>query len=255
MSFPQPFNSLPQILVRQDGPVLASIEAGFGPPHVVEARRELDFDGPCGRRAFLIVEGWAYTYKILQDGSRQVVEIAVAGDMLGLHGLLSGHRDLQAATAAPSIVRQMSAGSLAGLLRASPDAAVALCATAARSHELLTERLVDVARRTAVDRLGHLLLELKHRLARAGLGTRTSYRCPLTQQLLADALGLTGIHVNRTLRQLRDAGLVTMHDGVVEIHDEPRLARLVGYEPPTESDAVPSGAIAALQAATTQRWG
>jgi CRP-like cAMP-binding protein len=94
---------------------------------------------------------------------------------------------------------------------------------------MVVEHLVNIGRRNALVRTAHLLLELGLRLQLVGLGSDSGFACPLNQYLLADALGLTAIHVNRVLRQLRERGLVTFREGSVVIHDLAGLRALAEY--------------------------
>jgi hypothetical protein len=94
---------------------------------------------------------------------------------------------------------------------------------------MVVEHLVNVGRRSALIRTAHLLLELGLRLQLVGLGSDSGFVCPLNQYLLADALGLTAIHVNRVLRQRGERGLVTFREGHVLFHDLARLRSLAGW--------------------------
>ena len=92
------------------------------------------------------------------------------------------------------------------------------------------EHLVDLGRRSAYERLAHLILELLARLRSAGLAGELSYALPLTQELMADVLGLSGPHVNRMIRCLREEGLATIEDQHVTIHDLASLSALASFE-------------------------
>ena len=95
----------------------------------------------------------------------------------------------------------------------------------------MVEHLVNVGRRNAIQRLSHFLLEICKRMDFAGLGAGGDYRCPLTQEHLADALGLTSIHVNRVLRQLRERNLVSLEKGTLHIKDLSKLSELAAFDP------------------------
>jgi CRP-like cAMP-binding protein len=94
---------------------------------------------------------------------------------------------------------------------------------------MVVEHLVGIGRRSALIRTAHLLVELGLRLQLVGLGEADGFACPLNQYVLADALGLTAIHVNRVLRQLRERQLLTFRDGRVAFHDLPRLRQLAEH--------------------------
>ncbi|MDN3720500.1 Crp/Fnr family transcriptional regulator [Roseibium salinum] len=96
---------------------------------------------------------------------------------------------------------------------------------------MVVEHLVGLGRRDADARMAHFLLELGSRLALVGMGGRAGYDCPLTQYHLADALGLSAVHVNRVLRQLRERGLVTFRNGRVTFDDYAALIDLADFDP------------------------
>jgi CRP-like cAMP-binding protein len=100
---------------------------------------------------------------------------------------------------------------------------------ASRDEAMVVEHLVSIGRRSALVRTAHLLVELGLRLQLVGFGSPSGFVCPLNQYLLADALGLTAIHVNRILRQLRERGLVTFREGSVVFHDLAGLRTLAEY--------------------------
>ncbi len=95
---------------------------------------------------------------------------------------------------------------------------------------MVVEHLVSLGRRNAQERTAHFLLELGARLTLVGMGTADGYACPLSQYLLADALGLTAVHINRVLRELREAGLVSFQKGQVEFHDLAGLVALADFD-------------------------
>ncbi|WP_340692415.1 Crp/Fnr family transcriptional regulator [Hyphomonas sp.] len=95
---------------------------------------------------------------------------------------------------------------------------------------MVVEHLCGIGRRDALERTAHLLLELSVRLTLVTRGTRDGFACPLTQYHLADALGLSAVHVNRVLRELRERGLLTFQKGKVTIHDFDRLVDLVEFD-------------------------
>ena len=110
-----------------------------------------------------------------------------------------------------------------------PRLATAMLWAASRDEAMVVEHLVDIGRRDAAERMAHFLLELGARLALVGMGGKESYACPLTQYLLADALGLSAVHVNRVLRLLREGGMVTFRDGYVRFDDSDRMAEFAEF--------------------------
>lgn len=109
--------------------------------------------------------------------------------------------------------------------------ATAVLWAASRDEAMVVEHLIDLGRRNAIERLAHFLLELGSRLTLIGTGNTAGYACPLTQYHLADALGLSAVHVNRALRQLREKGLVTFQNGRVNFDSYDRLVAFAGFDP------------------------
>jgi CRP-like cAMP-binding protein len=111
-----------------------------------------------------------------------------------------------------------------------PRLATAVLWAASRDEAMVVEHLVNLGRRSAEVRMAHFLLELGARLQLVGIGDKTGFDCPLTQYHLADALGLSAVHVNRVLRHLREEGLVTFQRGRVAFDDLAGLIDLAGFD-------------------------
>src|SRR4029453_8002896 len=100
-----------------------------------------------------------------------------------------------------------------------PRLGAALMWAASRDEAMVVEHLVNIGRRSAIERTAHLFMEMAERLSLVGLATEAEFKCPLTQSVLADALGLSAIHVNRVLRQLHEQKLLTLRKGRAHIHN------------------------------------
>jgi CRP-like cAMP-binding protein len=111
-----------------------------------------------------------------------------------------------------------------------PRLATAVLWAASRDEAMVVEHLVDLGRRSASERMAHFLLELGARLRLVGLADKKSFACPLSQYLLADALGLSAVHVNRVLRELREEGLVTFQKGQVIFDDYDGLVDFAAFD-------------------------
>ena len=179
---------------------------------------------------WLIGNGWVYSYDLLADGRRQIIGFHLPGDLIGRGQLTTSGRHLYA-TASDCVLCTLDQTVLAEILRGRTSLAMALRRAAAQQAAVIEQHLVSIGRRSAEGRLVHLLLELGARLEAVQLADAGGYRCPLTQELLADALGLTNVHVNRLLRRLRDEGLLTFIRGFVDFKDKPRLIELAEYDP------------------------
>jgi CRP-like cAMP-binding protein len=110
-----------------------------------------------------------------------------------------------------------------------PRVGAAILWCASRDEAMVVEHLVSIGRRSALERTAHFFMELAERLDLIGVAVETEFECPLNQYVIADALGLTAIHVNRVLRQLRERGLLTVQRGKVRVHNARDLRNLSGF--------------------------
>jgi CRP-like cAMP-binding protein len=195
----------------------------------IAAGTDLVHEQQVGHHAFILEDGWACSYKLLSDGGRQVIDFPIPGDVIGLRSVLLRASDHSFAAVTNIIVAELSARQLIAAFEQQPRLGVAFLWAASRDEAMVVEHLVNVGRRNALVRTAHFLVELGLRLQLAGLGSETGFACPLNQYLLADAVGLTAIHVNRILRQMRERKLLTFRDGYVTFHDLPRLRQLAGH--------------------------
>lgn len=213
-------------LGRDEAAALAGLEAHRRP---VAAGAELVHEREAGQRAFILQQGWACCYKLLPDGGRQVIDVRLPGDFVGLRSVLLRTADHSSAAVTAAVVAEVPARRMLETFRALPRLGAAILWAASRDEAMVVEHLVGVGRRDALARTAHFLVELGLRLELVGLGDAGGFACPLNQYLLADALGLTAIHLNRTLRQLRERELATFRDGEVTFHDFDRLRALAGH--------------------------
>jgi CRP-like cAMP-binding protein len=215
--------------MRLDREELAALAAFEARPRAVSAQTELVHEREPSHRAFLLQRGWACAYKLLPDGGRQVIDFRLPGDFLGLRSMLLRTSDHSFAAVTDIVVAEVSGQRMLASFHALPRLGAAILWAASRDEAMVVEHLVGIGRRSALVRTAHLLIELGLRLQLVGLGDESGFDCPLNQYLLADALGLTAIHVNRVLRQLRERKLLTFRDGRVLVHDLPRLRQLAGH--------------------------
>ena len=184
-----------------------------------EPGHEMIHEGQSDAAAFIMADGWACSYKMLPDGERQIVDFQIPGDFLGLRSILfrTSDHSIEAVTRIEASV--VLASDIMDAFSHAPRLATAVLWATSRDEAMVVEHLVNLGRRSAEERMAHFLLELGARLSLVGLGDRTGFDCPLTQYHLADALGLSAVHVNRVLRHLREVGLVTFQKGRVVFDD------------------------------------
>jgi CRP-like cAMP-binding protein len=194
------------------------------------ARRDMVYEGQVERSAYILASGWVCSYKLLPGGTRQIVDFQIPGDFLGLRSVLFRTADHNIEPITNVQASEVRVQDLLDAFNTAPRLAAAVLWAASRDEAMVVEHLVDVGRRDAKQRMAHFLLELGARLKLVGLASGAGYSCPLTQYLLADALGLSAVHVNRVLRELREDGLVTFQQGKVTFGDFEGLVAFSGFD-------------------------
>lgn len=216
--------------VALDAAERAAIAALECPLRTVPARTEMVWEGQRGQRAFILLSGWVCSSKSLRDGSRQIVDFQLPGDFIGMRTMLFRTAEHSFDTITDVTLSEVSVDDLLALFAAAPRLATAILWALSCEEAMVVEHLVDVGRRSALVRTAHYLLELGARLRLVGRASADGYDCPLTQYLLADALGLSAIHLNRVLRQLREEGMLTFREGRVHFDDLGALVALAEFD-------------------------
>jgi CRP-like cAMP-binding protein len=175
-------------------------------------------------------DGWLFRYKILHDGSRQIVDFILPGQIFGLQSCLFKRSLYSVATINEASLSVIPFAMIDDVFERNPALSKALFWSAVCETAILGERLTDAARRSAYERVSHFLLELLVRLNGVGLTTGMTFCMPLTQELIGDALGLTTVHVNRTFRLLRDDKLIAIDGKSITILDFEALSLLSDFE-------------------------
>src|SRR5262245_24628753 len=199
-------------------------------PLKVRRDKQLTLEGQTGHKAFVLHEGWACSYKLLPDGGRQIISFPIAGDIVGLRSVLLRTADHSFSALTDAVVSPVEGTHVLRCVIDFPRLGAALLWAASRDEAMVVEHLVNIGRRNAIERTAHFFMELAERLTLIGRASETEFKCPLSQFVIADALGLTAIHVNRVLRELRELGLLTVRKGSVRIHDLDRLRKLAGFQ-------------------------
>lgn len=186
--------------------------------------------GQAEQSAYILAKGWACSYKLLPNGARQIVDFQIPGDFLGLRSVLFRTADHNIEPITQIEASEVIVTDLLEAFGNTPRLATAVLWAASRDEAMVVEHLVGIGRRNALERTAHYLLEFGARLKLVGLATPTGYDCPLSQYMLADALGLSAVHVNRVLRQLREMELLTFQRGQVAFDDFHRLVELADFD-------------------------
>jgi CRP-like cAMP-binding protein len=194
------------------------------------AGHDIVHQGQVDQSAYILASGWVCSYKLLPGGTRQIVDFQIPGDFLGLRSVLFRTADHNIEPITNVEASEVLAIDLLDTFTKTPRLATAVLWAASRDEAMVVEHLVGIGRRNATERTAHFLLELGSRLKLVGLASLAGYACPLSQTLLADALGLTAVHVNRVMRELRESGLLTFQHGQVTFDDFEGLVRLADFD-------------------------
>lgn len=182
-------------------------------------RAELLHEGEVPQAVYLVRSGWACRHKVLEDGRRQIVAFLVPGDLGDLNSFVLRAMDHSIAAITDLVYAEIAHDRLARLADAHPRIAHALWWDALVGVAIQREWTVNVGLRSAFERIGHLFCELFLRLRAVGLTRGDSCDLPITQTELAEATGMTPVHVNRTLQEMRANKLITLKDRVLTIPD------------------------------------
>ncbi|MBI2236766.1 MAG: Crp/Fnr family transcriptional regulator [Magnetospirillum sp.] len=215
-------------LSEQDLAALARVREA---PRRVAPGRDLFSQGEPADEVFNILDGWAFLYELLDDGRRQILRFAIPGDLVGLR-IAGGVSQFGAQAIDHVVLCVIPRRRLMGFAHEHPGVALRLMSMLSSDEQLAYERITSIGRKTALERISSLLLELFYRLRhRPPQVTGEELRLPLTQPLIADATGLTPIHTNRMLGELRHRGIIDYGNGLFRILDPVGLFEAAGVDP------------------------
>lgn len=187
-------------------------------------------EGFTSRSLLFASTGWAISYKSMSNGKRLVSDFPLRGDLLSSGSVIGkSYRSVAAATDVSTF--ELAPGDINSLSIGAPRVFMSLLRLVARNFGIATERLASVSRRRPIERTIWLFLEMAHRLTQSGTAVAGSYDFPFTQGDLADALGLTSIHMNRVLGEMRRRNLVTFRNGRVELFNAQALQDMILFDP------------------------
>jgi CRP-like cAMP-binding protein len=190
--------------------------------------------GTRNEHLFTVLSGWAFRYKMLDDGRRQILNYALPADLVGLQGSLMDEMEHSVEALTDVRLCVFPRERLWDLYSKFPSLAFDVTWLAARAEQLLDEHLLAIGQRSALERTAYVLLLLFVRAQEVGLASDNSIQFPFTQQHLADTLGMSLVHTNKTLKRLYAAGAVRWRDRVFEIIDREALAKIAGGDVSTQ---------------------
>lgn len=209
----------------------AVVERASRHARTVEARTDLIREGNKPADVRLILDGFACRYKLLPDGGRQILAYLVPGDFCDLHVFILSEMDHSIATLSPCLVADIPREMILEMTEQHPKIARALWWATLVDEAVLREWLAGMGRRDASQQVAHLFCEMLVRLQTVGFATENSYELPVSQIELADTVGLSNVHVNRTLQELRAQGLIVLKGKSLVIPDVDRLKRFGEFNP------------------------
>ncbi len=198
---------------------------------LIRKRRDLIADGYEYRKLCFVKDGYAVRYKLLRNGKRQILNVILPGDVVGLPGSFY-QRAVYSVTAISDLrMNVCSLDSYVQLCYRHPQYGLALTWIAVQEATTYAEHVIDVGRRTPIERLSHFLLELHARLKVVGRAEPARFTLPFSQEVIADVLGLSVPHLNRMMQQLRAEKLIADSERVIEFLDAGAMQTLAHYQP------------------------
>ncbi len=209
---------------------VAVLEAACGTAKYYPAKQDLIREGDEPGPLLVFLEGWGCRYKIMPDGGRQVLAFLMPGDSCDIHTSVLDEMDHTIATVTPALVATIARARITEIIDTRPGITRAFWLQ--QLVELGTARswIASIGRRGSVERVAHLMCELYFRASARKLVENGQCVMPLSQILLADALGLTPVHVNRVLRTFRTEGIMHLAGGALIVDDITRLVRIAGFD-------------------------
>jgi CRP-like cAMP-binding protein len=210
---------------------LKSLNNIFEGERSIKKQRDLVVDGAEYRNLCFVIAGYEMRYKVLRNGKRQILSIIMPGDIIGFPVSFFERSTYSVVALSYLKINICSLDAYVGLCFERPQFGLALSWLAVKEAAIYAERVVDIGRRTPVERLVHFLLELHSRLLTIGLAEKTSFNLPISQEVMADALGLSVPHLNRVMQHLRKEKLISNRARLVEFSDMSSLQTLAHYKP------------------------
>ena len=197
----------------------------------IPRRRDLIVDGYEYRKLSFVKEGYAVRYKLLRNGKRQILNVVLPGDIVGIPASFLD-RAAYSVTAITDVTMNVCAlDAYVQLCYRRPQFGLALSWIAVREATTYAEHIIDVGRRTPVERLSHFLLELHARLQAVGLAGKAGFALPFSQEVMADVLGMSLPHLNRMMQRLRSEKLIAGNERQIEFLEPGAMQTLAQYQP------------------------
>lgn len=197
----------------------------------LNAHDHIVWEGDRPEHTCLLMSGFAFRHKVAGSGGRQIMSIHMKGDLIDLQNSMLGIADHNVQMLSAGEIALMPFEAVRELAFRLPSVGMAMWYETLVEGSIFREWILNIGRRDARSRIGHLLCEFAVRLEVAELGNQTEYELPITQEQLADAVSLTAVHVNRTLKCLEQDGYISRTKRRITIGDWQKLARVADFQP------------------------
>ncbi|MBV9859737.1 MAG: Crp/Fnr family transcriptional regulator [Alphaproteobacteria bacterium] len=204
----------------------ATLRQAMGPPLLRREGETLVRTGEESEEVYLLESGWTARTRMLTDGRQQIILVFLPGDLMGIKSMLLNRQPDTIECLTDVSVRTIDHRRLLDLSTQDRAVGVRVMFQLAEDERRTHNWVAALGKGNAEERIATLLLDLRGRLSRAGLASGDNFRMPMTQQEIADHLGLTLVHVNRVLRRMRETGVVTVQRGAVKVDEMARLSRM-----------------------------
>lgn len=209
---------------------IAALLAATAAARNIDARKDLIREGDRPGPVFVILAGWACRYKILPNGTRQILAYLMPGDCCDLHIGLLGEMDHSIQTITAALVATIDRGHMDAMMDRHPRIAKAMYIAQLVDEGTMRAWITSMGRRSSIERVAHLMCELYLRARNIGITANAHLELPLSQLLLADSLGMTPVHLNRVLKELRKTDAMTLQRGSLTIIDPIALVQIAGFD-------------------------
>jgi len=187
-------------------------------------------EGSHSAHLYTALSGWGFRYKLMTDGRRQILNYVMPGDLIGLQGSLMDEMSHSVEALSPMLLCVFERDHLFELYRNHPGLAYDITWLASREEQMLDENLLSLGRRTAMERAAYLIAFIAGRAETVGLNDSNPPEIPITQQHIADTLGLSLVHTNKTLRKLVQRHLISWRERGCAVRDMQGLLDLARWE-------------------------
>lgn len=199
-------------------------------PRKIAAKHDLIREGDRPGPVFVMLDGWAYRYKIMPNGTRQVLAYLMPGDCCDLHIGLLAQMDHSIQTVTAAVVAMVGRAEMDAIMDEHRSIARAMYIAQLVDEGIMRAWIASMGRRASIERVAHLMCELYLRARNIGIANGETFALPLSQLLLADSLGMTPVHLNRVLKELRLTGAMTLARGSLLIVDPGKLIQIAGFD-------------------------